>query len=428
VPSARGWARALLLAAGALASAARAGDPLLSERLSGFSVAAHRGGYWHADSNTLVRFETARAEGADIIETDLQVSSDGVPFLFHDERLDNATRCHGLISRTPARVVETCRLKGLGHGPERFESALQWSHGRVVIDAELKSPASVRPAIDLIRRYGAYEWVYLQVGDGLRLYRGARSYDRYVALEAVLTGPDGLHLLETLLSYGDPRLISIQLHGDMLSSENVRLIHEHRTRVTVDAFRLGLEWRWGIWPFRRVAACTQLFRDGVDIAVSNVPASCARQRETVANETGRIRQVDLPDAVRDAVRTTYPGARITRFERETEEGERCYEVGLDLAGTKLEASFSGHGQLVEEEHAIEASELPAKITRSLAASRYVGWTVKRAERVLSKEHAPPHFEILVVEQEGQGVELLMDEAGAIQRESPKQIQDDDDDR
>src|SRR5215813_969358 len=212
------------------ASAAFADEETLSERLGGFSAAAHRGGYWFADSNTRVRFETAIAQGADVVETDLQLSRDGVPFLFHDTQLDGATRCRGPISALSAHQIESCRIHRLGHGPEPFEWALQWSHGRIVIDAELKSLAVVRPAIDLVRRYDAYEWVYFQVGDGLELYRAARACDPRIALEAA---PTGAHLLQELLSSRDPILVIIHLNGYMLSRENVQRIHEQGKLVSV---------------------------------------------------------------------------------------------------------------------------------------------------------------------------------------------------
>ena len=47
-------------------------------------VLAHRGYHAELPENTLVAFEAAVALGADGIETDVQVTRDGVPVLFHD--------------------------------------------------------------------------------------------------------------------------------------------------------------------------------------------------------------------------------------------------------------------------------------------------------------------------------------------------------
>lgn len=269
----------LCLAIGAaLCTTARGDDRTLIDRLSGFRVCAHRGGYSYADSNTIARFGTALRQGADIVETDLQASSDGVPFLFHDTDLSPATNCHGPISEYSASRIELCRLRNLTQSPERFETALQWSRGRVVIDAELKSPKVVRPAIDLVRRYDAYEWVYFQVGAGVRLYDEARAYDGYVALEAAPRGRDAQLTLDRMLAIRDPRLVSLQLDPDLATQPNLEAIQLSGKVASADAFRFGTERRFSIWPLQRIAFCARLYRLGINIAVTNVPESCAEQR------------------------------------------------------------------------------------------------------------------------------------------------------
>ena len=260
---------------------ARADGRLLRERLSGPRVAAHRGGYPFADSNTIERFRSALRDGADIVETDLQVSSDGVPFLLHDSVLERVSDCKGPISDLPARAIERCRLNGLSHGPERFEDALKWARGRVVIDAEFKSLAVVRPAIELVRRYDAYEWVYFQVKDGWSYYREARARDPYVALEAAPAGADGERKLTELLALDDPRLMIIQLHPNLLTTENLRRIRESGRLASIDAWRVGSERRWSFGPLRRTAACDAVFARGFDIAISNAPRPCAQQRDAM---------------------------------------------------------------------------------------------------------------------------------------------------
>jgi glycerophosphoryl diester phosphodiesterase len=263
----------------ALCATARADERTLIDRLSGTRVGAHRGGYWFADSNTIERFEKALSQGVDIVETDLQVSGDGVPFLFHDTDLSPATVCRGRLSWYSANSIDHCRLHGLRHGPERFEAALQWSRGRVVIDAEFKSGDVIHPAIDLVRRYRAYEWVYFQVGYNVGFYERARAYDPYIGLEAAPQGPDAQLTLDQLLAIRDPRLISLQLHPALATSANIEAIRRSGKLSAADGFRFGTEYRWGIWPLRRVAFCTKLYQLGINIAVTNVPDSCVRQRD-----------------------------------------------------------------------------------------------------------------------------------------------------
>lgn len=56
---------------------------------------AHRGASAYAPENTRASFDKGIELGANGIETDLQKTSDGVIFLFHDDRLDNKTNAKG---------------------------------------------------------------------------------------------------------------------------------------------------------------------------------------------------------------------------------------------------------------------------------------------------------------------------------------------
>ena len=54
-------------------------------------VCAHRGARSIAPENTLMALEQARQCGADLWETDIQLTSDGVPVIFHDDTLERTT-------------------------------------------------------------------------------------------------------------------------------------------------------------------------------------------------------------------------------------------------------------------------------------------------------------------------------------------------
>jgi len=264
-----------------LCAEARAEEPTIVERLSGVRVCAHRGGYWFADSNTIERFDRAVHEGADAVETDLQLSLDGVPIMFHDDDMSPATVCRGHVAGYTATSIEHCRLHTLRHGPQRFEDALRWSAGRVVIDAEFKTLDVIHPAIDLVRQYSAYEWVYFQVGYQRKFYEEARGYDTRVALEFAPRGPGAQLTLDRLLEIRDPRLVSVQLHPDLASESNIAAIRRSGKIVSADSFRFGDERQWMLWPFDRIAFCSDLFRRGVGVVITNAPASCAQQRDEV---------------------------------------------------------------------------------------------------------------------------------------------------
>jgi glycerophosphoryl diester phosphodiesterase len=59
---------------------------------------AHRGASAYAPENTRAAFELAITMGADMIETDAQVTRDGALVLIHDDRVDRTTDGSGLVA------------------------------------------------------------------------------------------------------------------------------------------------------------------------------------------------------------------------------------------------------------------------------------------------------------------------------------------
>jgi glycerophosphoryl diester phosphodiesterase len=250
----------------------------LSQRLSGRLVDAHRGGFRYVDSNTIARFEAARRAGADMIETDLRLSKDGVVFLFHDGDLAPNTICSGPLASHTAAEIERCTLRGLERGPDRFEAMLRWDAGSVVIDADLKAREVVLPAIELVRRFDAVEWVVLEAGDGLPLYREIRAVDPRIAVQVGPARERGEAGLRELLAIPDPRLAVIGLRPDTLTAANLALIRAAGKRSSINAWSLAEERVDASADLPRTAACDEAFRRGVDIAVTNDPEGCVRQR------------------------------------------------------------------------------------------------------------------------------------------------------
>jgi glycerophosphoryl diester phosphodiesterase len=60
-------------------------------------IFAHRGASKYAPENTMPAFELACQMKADGIETDVQLSKDGIPVLIHDEDLKRTTDGYGLV-------------------------------------------------------------------------------------------------------------------------------------------------------------------------------------------------------------------------------------------------------------------------------------------------------------------------------------------
>ncbi|MEM7416710.1 MAG: glycerophosphodiester phosphodiesterase family protein [Gemmatimonadota bacterium] len=77
----------------------------------GAEVVAHRGYSAAAPENTLVALDRGIDAGADAVEFDLHVTSDGVPVLMHDTTLDRTTNATGSVEAVPLSA-----LRGLDAG------------------------------------------------------------------------------------------------------------------------------------------------------------------------------------------------------------------------------------------------------------------------------------------------------------------------
>jgi glycerophosphoryl diester phosphodiesterase len=107
---------------------------------------AHRGLHDAAAGiieNSPAAFEAAIAKGFDV-ECDLQLSSDGVPFVFHDDDFDRLTSAKGPSNALPIAEVQKLVLTGSAGGevPQRFTEFLAQIGGRVLLQIELKQQPS----------------------------------------------------------------------------------------------------------------------------------------------------------------------------------------------------------------------------------------------------------------------------------------------
>jgi glycerophosphoryl diester phosphodiesterase len=112
--------------------------------LEGSAVAAfaHRGGALEGAENTLEAFQHAVDLGYRYIETDVQVTADGVVVIFHDDILDRVTDLKGQVSERTWDEISHAKVHGKG-GIPRLEDALRaWPEVRFNIDAKTDQVAA----------------------------------------------------------------------------------------------------------------------------------------------------------------------------------------------------------------------------------------------------------------------------------------------
>lgn len=153
---------------------------------------AHRGLHDHANGiieNSHAAFEAA-IEKSYAIECDVQLSSDGVPFIFHDDDFERLTNATGRSDAMPIADVQKLVLTGsaANQTPQRFTEFLEQIAGRTQLQIELKQQA------DAVRT----TTLATQVAAALRTYRGPYTLESFdprllVALRnAGVTAPRGI--------------------------------------------------------------------------------------------------------------------------------------------------------------------------------------------------------------------------------------------
>jgi len=254
-----------------LVCSTRVGAGTLEDRLHGFAVGAHRGGFWSLSQSTRSDFATSLAHGADVLEIDLRWTKDGGVVVYHSDTLSKHTFCLGLVrDRTFADVMH-CRLIPTGAHIESFERLLRWTRGRnVVLDAEFKDDEVVAPALRLAERYDAWGRIYFQANAHYDRYARARELAPRANLQVNASDMD---TLRWALQLDDPHLVVIALREEIQTPEAVALVHRYRKLASANS------WRPSDYQELFTAGCDRLFAIGVEIVVTNNVSSCVTERE-----------------------------------------------------------------------------------------------------------------------------------------------------
>ncbi|MCF8541015.1 MAG: glycerophosphodiester phosphodiesterase [Aurantimicrobium sp.] len=120
---------------------------------------SHRGNMPGFVENTLGGFTAALASGADILESDVHVSRDGVAMLFHDESLERLTGDHRRVRDVSSDELRALDL-GAGEGVPSLEEVLV-ALPSARFNLDMKSPDAPHATASVITRLNAHDRVLL---------------------------------------------------------------------------------------------------------------------------------------------------------------------------------------------------------------------------------------------------------------------------
>lgn len=219
---------------------------------------AHRGGASDAPENTMPAFEYAVGLGYRYIETDVQVTADGVLVAFHDDDLQRTCGHPGRISQLTWQEVSRFRVRGEAPVPLLEDLLGTWPELRVNIDC--KSDAAAPALVSALRRTAAVDRVCIGAFDDRRV---ARLRDAFDGRLCTALGPRGV----AALKFGRPR--AVRAHTAQVPVRRGRLTVTDE-RFVARAHALGIQVH--VWTVDDPAEMERLLDLGVDGIMTDRPS------------------------------------------------------------------------------------------------------------------------------------------------------------
>ena len=133
----------------------------------GLEVLAHRGGAEESYENTLESFDYSKNLGCKFIETDVQVSSDGIPYIFHDNDLKRILNIDSKFDSLSSDQIDKLKIFNDYKIP-RLEEALN-EFPELSFQIDFKTDEVVNPALDVINKTRSSERVCVASFNSSRL-------------------------------------------------------------------------------------------------------------------------------------------------------------------------------------------------------------------------------------------------------------------
>jgi glycerophosphoryl diester phosphodiesterase len=187
---------------------------------------AHRGGASDAPENTMAAFEYAIDLGFHYIETDVQVTADGVLMAFHDSNLKRTCGVDRKIGGMTFKEVSAARVHGVAPIPKLEDLLGEWPDVRVNIDC--KSYDAIPALTAAIRRTNAIDRVLVGAFDDFRVRKitAALGPNLCTAL-----GPAGVGLLRFGVPFKtNSRAAQVPVKEGPLTVTNARFVQRAHKR------------------------------------------------------------------------------------------------------------------------------------------------------------------------------------------------------
>ncbi len=206
--------------------------------------------------------QRAIALGVDQIETDVQLTPDGHLVLMHDPTVDRTTNGTGNVADLTFAEIRQLDA-GQGEHVPTLAEVLAVTHGKVVLQIELKGPGTALPTVQTIEAADAvdqviltsfkHQWLVEVRAQNPRLRTGA-LWGRLPADVVQQTHQLGFHALHIWHEFIDQQLVNdVRQHGLLVRAWNTDKEDDMRRLIGLGVDAIGSD-----RPDVLVAVCQQM--------------------------------------------------------------------------------------------------------------------------------------------------------------------------
>lgn len=195
-------------------------------------VAAHRAPHGNHPENSLDAIKEAIEIGVDIVEIDVKVSKDGVPFLMHDHTLDRTTTGQGEAESYTWAQLQQFAIIDKGEITAlkipTLEEALQIAKDYLMVDLDLKT-SRIDDVIQVVNKVGANNIVLFFDSDFKVLSQVRQANSDFIIMPRAHSTAEA----DSVVDVFDPPIVHIDF--SFYNRETTRLIAESDARVWINA-------------------------------------------------------------------------------------------------------------------------------------------------------------------------------------------------
>jgi glycerophosphoryl diester phosphodiesterase len=228
-------------------------------------VASHRATHHVYPENSVKAIQASIDLGVDIIEIDVKVSKDGIPFLMHDRTMDRTTTGKGDPEELTWDELQQLSIvdkgKKTSYKIPSLEAALELADGKILVDLDLKTDRVDR-VMAVVKRLDMKETVFFFDSDYDVLSRIKAADKDFMIMPRAYS----VSQVDSAIMLFDPPVVHIDF--SFYNEECVQLIKNSYSRVWINA--LG-EYDKELKAGKTKQALKKLLENGASIIQTDEP-------------------------------------------------------------------------------------------------------------------------------------------------------------